>query len=168
MFDNYEEDEDYGCGMEKEKTHYRPKKSKKNQRDDKKSRHGDVYDFADEMNQEENGLENEKEHRQEQPSAFSSPAPSTYHPQNTFAGVPQHHEHHFGPNTLEFKGNKIDFDGVQTLFPITGHQGEFQTYGIKFIFVGKGGFYKIVWYGSDKTGRDVDLATAAKKKGISL
>jgi hypothetical protein len=173
MAKSYDEDEDY-YDQQADKDDFRkygkPRhKESRSSEEGRKHRRGDVQDFMNEVDrQQEENAEAESVQRRYL-SIPSSPSPIRCGMPNPIAAsIPQHHEHHFGPNTVEFKGIKIDFDGVQTFFPITGHQGGFQTYGIKFVFTGKNAFYKIVWYGTDKTGRDVDLATAEKKKGAAL
>jgi hypothetical protein len=76
-----------------------------------------------------------------------------------------HHDHRFGPNTLEIKGVKIDFDGVQEIIAIQSYYNSQQTFGIKFVFTGTKGFYKTIWYGPDMKTRDADYATATAAKG---
>ena len=64
-------------------------------------------------------------------------------------------EHQFGKNTHEIKGVKIDFDGVADIQKIDNVKDGRRTYGIKFLFKGKKGLFRIIWFNSDITNRDV-------------
>jgi hypothetical protein len=172
MAKSYEEDEDYYDRQADREDFRRYGKSRHkdsgSSEGHRKHRRGDVQDFMDEIDrQQEEVVETENAPRHYSPNPHD-PSPIRYGtPNPSPAFVPQHHEHRFGPNTIEFKGVKIDFDGVKDILPIESRHNGFQTYGIKFLFLGEKGFYKIVWYETDKTGRDVDVASAmAKMKGI--
>jgi hypothetical protein len=169
MAKSYEEDEDYYDRQADREDFRRYGKSRHkdsgSSEGHRKHRRGDVQDFMDEIDrQQEEAVETEVVSRPYRPS----PEPSVpHHCYGETTVIPQHHEHRFGPNTIEFKGVKIDFDGVKDILPIESRHNGFQTYGIKFLFLGEKGFYKIVWYETDKTGRDVDAASAmAKMKGM--
>jgi hypothetical protein len=172
MAKSYDEDEDY-YDQQADKEDFR-RYGKSRHKDSgsseghHKHRRGDVQDFMDEIDrQQEEATEAENAPRRYSP-ASGDPVSAHYGTSASVpASIPQHHEHRFGPNTLEFKGVKIDFDGVKDILPIESRHNGFQTYGIKFLFLGEKGFYKIVWYETDKTGRDVDAASAmAKMKGM--
>lgn len=68
--------------------------------------------------------------------------------------IPPKSEYKYGSNTREIKGVKIDFDGVADIQKIENIQNNVTTYGIKFIFKGKKGLYRIVWFNTNMRGRD--------------
>lgn len=72
---------------------------------------------------------------------------------------PTKYEHQFGSNTHEIKGVKIDFDGVADIQKIENIQNGLTTYGIKFLFKGKKGLYRIIWYNTNLRGRDAAFNT---------
>lgn len=72
-------------------------------------------------------------------------------PEPSFSRV----EHQFGDNTHEVKGVKIDFDGVADIQKIDNIKDGRRTYGIKFLFKGKKGLFRIVWFNSNISNRDV-------------
>ena len=63
----------------------------------------------------------------------------------------------FTPNeeyTQEIKGYKIDFSRLSAIEKVDQeHEGK-QTYGIRFVFAGKKGLYRIIWYNTNKKLRD--------------
>lgn len=94
----------------------------------------------------------ENEDLDQAPITFPKPnkvvAPSVPEPHKTPA------EHQFGDNTHEIKGIKIDFDGVADIQKIDNVKDGRKTYGIKFLFKGKKGLFRIIWFNSDLLGRD--------------
>lgn len=62
--------------------------------------------------------------------------------------------HQFGDNTHEIKGIKIDFDGVADIQKAENIKDGKTTFGIKFLFKGKKGLYRIIWYGTNFRARD--------------
>lgn len=63
----------------------------------------------------------------------------------------------FGENTHEIKGVKIDFDGVSDIQKTENIKDGKTTFGIKFLFKGKKGLYRIVWYGTNFRARDASF-----------
>lgn len=59
-----------------------------------------------------------------------------------------------GENTREIKGNKIDFDRLVNIEKIEGEFKGNQTFGIKFLFKGNKGLFRIIWYGRNIFERD--------------
>lgn len=68
--------------------------------------------------------------------------------------TPARTEHQFGENTHEIKGVKIDFDGVADIQKVENAKDGVTTYGIKFLFKGKKGLYRIIWYNTNFRARD--------------
>ena len=64
-------------------------------------------------------------------------------------------EHQFSDNTHEIKGVKIDFDGVADIQKIDNVKDGRKTYGIKFLFKGKKGLFRIIWFNSDLGKREI-------------
>jgi hypothetical protein len=161
--DSWDDDEENDCGGFETYKEQRARKNK-GSRDKHRSKRHDL-DF---MNQDD---EDEMEETAAPSSVPSFHGPSSYQTSyhapcgQTPVQGPVHREHRFGPNTVEFKGNKIDFDGVQEIIPIQSYYLGQQTFGIKFVFTGDKGFYKTIWYGSDIKTRDTDYATAMAVKG---
>lgn len=60
----------------------------------------------------------------------------------------------YGPNTHEVKGFKIDFDRVDNIEQLDSEHNGKMTYGIKFLFSGKKGLSKVVWFGTNRRERD--------------
>ena len=60
----------------------------------------------------------------------------------------------FGPNTHEIKTVKIDFDRVANIELVEGEHNGYQTFGIKFYFMGNKGLYRIIWFGRNLFDRD--------------
>ena len=73
--------------------------------------------------------------------------------------TPQKVEHQFGDNTHEIKGVKIDFDGVADIQKIDNVKDGRKTYGIKFLFKGKKGLFRIIWFNSNIVVRDATFET---------
>lgn len=71
-----------------------------------------------------------------------------------FEVIPQKTEHQFGENTHEIKGVKIDFDGVTDIQKIDNVKDGRKTYGIKFMFKGKKGLFRVIWFNSNALIRD--------------
>lgn len=65
--------------------------------------------------------------------------------------------HQFGERTHEIKGIKIDFDGVSDIQKTENIKDGKTTFGIKFLFKGKKGLYRIVWYGTNFRARDASF-----------
>lgn len=147
-----------------------PRKEKKKFRDGHGSgkRHkGGFQDVLDEFSRQQEEMEEENGSRGSSfhPAPFHAPVASHPYTPSPSASttVYQHHDHIFGPNTIELNHVKIDFDGVAQITPIESYHNGYQTYGIKFLFKGKKGFYKIIWYESDKAKRDSDCMIAQTK-----
>ena len=68
-------------------------------------------------------------------------------------------EHQFGVNTHEIKGVKIDFDGVLGIEKVENVKDGITTYGIKFLFKGKKGLFRIIWFNTNLRGRDAAYNT---------
>ena len=60
----------------------------------------------------------------------------------------------FGVNSHEVKGNMIDFDRVENIEKIENTYNGRQTYGIKFLFTGKKGLFKTIWFNQNARERD--------------
>lgn len=69
--------------------------------------------------------------------------------------APQKNEHQFSDNTHEIKGVKIDFDGVADIQKVDNVKDGRKTYGIKFLFKGKKGLFRIIWFNSDLGKREI-------------
>lgn len=67
----------------------------------------------------------------------------------------QKREFQFGPNTREIRGVKIDMDGVVSIEKVDSTYNDKPAYGIKFLFSGKKGLSRIVWFGPNQRGRNV-------------
>ena len=86
----------------------------------------------------------------------------TYDPEAT---VPQPSEteqnptHQFGEHTHEIKGVKIDFDGVADIQKVDNEKDGTMTYGIKFLFKGKKGLFRIIWFNTNLRARDATYNT---------
>lgn len=168
MAKSYEEDEDYYDRQADKDDFRRYGKSRHKESDSPEGRHkhrrGDVQDLMDEIDrQQEEDTEADDIQPHSSANLRETPAARYGAPNSSPAFVPQHHEHRFGPNTLELNKIKIDFDGVKEVVAIQSYHGGYQTYGLKFVFAGDRGFYKIIWYETNKTGRDVDQASANAK-----
>lgn len=72
---------------------------------------------------------------------------------------PTRNPHQFGNNTHEIKGVKIDFDGVADIQKIENIKDNATTYGIKFLFKGKKGLYRIIWFNTNMRARDAAYNT---------
>ena len=59
-----------------------------------------------------------------------------------------------GENTKDVKNNKIDFDRLAGIEKVDGEYKGNQTFGIKFIFTGTKGLFRIAWYGRNMFERD--------------
>ena len=60
-----------------------------------------------------------------------------------------------GEHSQEIRGFTIDFDRLADIQTIEQeHNGDI-TYGIKFLFAGKKGLYRIAWYNKNKKLRDI-------------
>ncbi len=60
----------------------------------------------------------------------------------------------FGPNSHEVKGSMIDFDRVIDIQKIEAEHNGHNTYGIKFLFAGKKGLFRIAWFNWNEKERD--------------
>lgn len=62
----------------------------------------------------------------------------------------------FGPNTHTFMGDvKIDFDRVSSVEKINSEFKGKNTFGIKFVFKGKNGTFRIIWFNQRMKERDM-------------
>lgn len=68
--------------------------------------------------------------------------------------TPQKVEHQFGENTHEIKGVKIDLDGVADIQKVDNIKDGRKTYGIKFLFKGKKGLFRVIWFNTDLVKRE--------------
>lgn len=68
--------------------------------------------------------------------------------------APQKNEHQFSDNTHEIKGVKIDFDGVADIQKVDNIKDGRKTYGIKFLFKGKKGLFRVIWFNTDLVKRE--------------
>lgn len=59
-----------------------------------------------------------------------------------------------GPNSHEIKGNMIDFDRVADIQKIENEYNGRNTYGIKFLFMGKKGLSRVIWFNQNIRERD--------------
>ena len=59
-----------------------------------------------------------------------------------------------GEHSQEIKGNIIDFDRLNDIQKIEQEHNGAITYGIKFLFKGKKGLFRIVWYNRNQRLRD--------------
>lgn len=59
-----------------------------------------------------------------------------------------------GPHCECIKGVVIDFDRLANIEPVEQEYNGYVTYGIKFLFAGKKGLFRIIWYNKNKTIRD--------------
>lgn len=59
-----------------------------------------------------------------------------------------------GPNSHIIRGYTIDFDRVDGLEKVSGEYNGHMTYGIKFLFSGKKGLYRTVWFNQNQGERD--------------
>lgn len=80
-------------------------------------------------------------------------------PTTTLTTTPPKTEHQFGEHTHEIKGVKIDFDGVADIQKVDNIRDNVVTYGIKFLFKGKKGLYRIIWYNTNMRARDAAYNT---------
>ena len=60
----------------------------------------------------------------------------------------------YGVNSHEVKGNMIDFDRVDNIEKVENTYNGRQTFGIKFLFTGKKGLYKTIWFNQNVRERD--------------
>lgn len=60
----------------------------------------------------------------------------------------------YGVNSHEVKGNMIDFDRVDNIEKVENTYNGKQTFGIKFLFTGKKGLYKTIWFNQNVRERD--------------
>jgi len=59
-----------------------------------------------------------------------------------------------GEHSQEIKGNIIDFDRLEDIQKIEQEHNGFITYGIKFLFKGKKGLFRVIWYNRNQRLRD--------------
>lgn len=59
-----------------------------------------------------------------------------------------------GPNTHTIRGNMIDFDRVAAIEKVESEYNGRQTYGIKFLFVGNRGTFRVAWFNQNVRERD--------------
>lgn len=59
-----------------------------------------------------------------------------------------------GPNIHTIKNNIIDFDRVVSIEKVEGEYNGKMTYGIKFIFTGKKGSFRVAWFNKNVKERD--------------
>ena len=79
--------------------------------------------------------------------------PATSTPQKQ-SGPTTKKEFVFGPNTHDFKGVKIDMDGVALIEKVENIKNGQTTYGIRFVFKGSKGLSKTIWYNVNMRARD--------------
>lgn len=60
----------------------------------------------------------------------------------------------FGPNTHDVKGATIDFDRVENIEKVENEYNGRLTYGVKFLFTGKKGSSRVVWFSQNVRERD--------------
>ena len=60
----------------------------------------------------------------------------------------------FGVNSHEVKGNMIDFDRVENIEKVENEHNGHLTYGVKFLFTGKKGSSRVVWFNQNVRERD--------------
>lgn len=151
--------EDYEDESFEERRENRSKKPKK-----QKNKHGNRGLSQEWLNEQQ-----DDDPQQSEAPNFGHPfrqEPKQYQPMApAAAGTAQqpHYAHRFSANTLALHGVQIDFDGVDSLLPIQKYYNGSLTYGLKFIFSGNNGFYKIIWYGADLASRDADAKTASDR-----
>lgn len=68
-------------------------------------------------------------------------------------------EHQFSEHTHEIKGVKIDFTGVADIQKIENVKDGRKTYGIKFLFKGTKGLFRIIWFNIDMVSRNTTYDT---------
>ncbi len=78
-------------------------------------------------------------------------AQTSYEAPQTTPSVPKFT---FGPNSHEVKGNMIDFDRVVDIQKTEAEHNGHNTFGIKFLFAGKKGLYRIAWFNWNVKERD--------------
>lgn len=88
------------------------------------------------------------------PAFSNNPHYSTNRVESPAAAPSQPVEHQFGPNTHEIKGVKIDFDGVAGIEKVENTKDGQMTYGIKFLFKGRKGLYRTIWFNVNMRARD--------------
>lgn len=59
-----------------------------------------------------------------------------------------------GPNVHTIRGNVVDYDGVIGIEKVEGEYNNKTTYGIKFLFAGKKGSFRIAWFNQNMRERD--------------
>ena len=116
------------------------------------SRHGKKGDaFADLY--EEDYIPAPKHVNSQTPPKDNTPV-TNINPHSTFGSTGEKTEHVFGPNTREIKHVKIDYDGVADIQKVDNSKDGVVTYGIKFVFKGKKGLFRIIWFNSNSRMRD--------------
>lgn len=155
-YDIYEEE--YGVGgFLKNKSHKRieknGKRGKGHQKRKKESEYWDEMiekeDSEDNFNWNSNKYEDQKPIVEEKPEE----KPIIKQPES---GTPAVGTKIFtpGPNTHTIKGNIIDFDRVANVEKVENERNGRLTYGIKFLFQGKKGSFRIAWFNQNIKERD--------------
>lgn len=84
-------------------------------------------------------IEEPKEEKKIQPTTTSITEKKTFVP---------------GEYSQEIKGSTIDFARLADIQPVEQEHNGFITYGIKFLFMGKKGLFRIVWFNRNERLRD--------------
>ena len=82
------------------------------------------------------------------------PQPQAPRPQRPKGSLPNTDLFVPGPNTHTIKGNVIDFDRVASIDKVDAPHDGHTTYGIKFLFTGKKGSFRMVWFNQNARERD--------------
>ena len=135
-------DDDYDGRSFEKFTHRKSKKHKKGHQS--RSANSEKYQWA-QIIENENSMEIEVLPVSSAPQGISVTLP------------PATSGHQFGENTHEIKGVKIDFDGVADITKVENKQNNITTYGIKFLFKGKKGLYRVIWYNTNLRARDASF-----------
>ena len=121
-------------------THHKKKKFGKGHQ----SKHGSKYDVYESI----------YEDTPYEEAPMFKPAFVNNPPVKSVATTPASSERVYGPNTREIKSVKIDYDGVADIQKIDNPKDGVTTYGIKYIFTGKKGLFRIIWFNVNSRLRD--------------
>ena len=154
-FDDFDSEEYYG-GFQK--THKnKPPREKENKRGGcgkKRRREREVRRDLGEAYGEEENIEDLYEYVQpHEPESVSAQEPiAPQESPSTAAKTPPNFT--AGPNTHTIRGNVIDYDRVASMEKVEGEYNGKITYGIKFLFLGKKGSFRVAWFNQNMRERD--------------